>query len=222
MRQAPRAPRAHKHGTPSKAGTHDYQHHTAQHRFQDAEAWAKKFEDPKRKLWQKPDEVVAVLGLTPKMKIADIGSGTGYFAVRLAKAASEGKVWGLDIETSMVAYLNERAAKEGHGNLKSLLATVDDAKIPEKVDLVFICNTYHHIGERIIYFKKVAQNLAPGGRLAIVDFKMGEIPVGPPEKHRVSPNQLQQELKAAGFQQQSLDTKLLPYQYVAIFGLGDK
>lgn len=199
------------------AEPHPHQHPTAHHRFENAEAWAKKFEDPKRKDWQKPDQVVARLAITAKMKIADIGSGTGYFAVRLAKAAKEGQVWGVDIEASMVAYLNKRAAAEGLGNLKSIQATADDAKLPEAMDLVFICDTYHHLGKRIDYFKRVAQKLAPGGRLAIVDFKMGDIPVGPPERHRVTPEQMEQELKAAGFKRLSLELQLLPHQYLAVF-----
>lgn len=152
------------------------------------------------------------------MKVAEIGSGTGYFAVRLARRVPRGKVWGVDIEPQMVEYLDRRAAAEGLPQLDSLLGAVDDPRIPEPVDLIFICNTYHHIGERPRYFGRLKERLLPEGRLVVVDFKMGELPVGPPEDHRVRPRQLHQELTAAGYHRLKLDTTTLPYQYIAIYG----
>src|SRR3990167_1183974 len=73
--------------------------HDAHHRFDDADAWAARFEDPKRDAWQKPDEVIAALALPPDAKVADIGSATGYFPVRFAKALPQGRVFGVDVES---------------------------------------------------------------------------------------------------------------------------
>jgi ubiquinone/menaquinone biosynthesis C-methylase UbiE len=90
--------------------------HGEQHmhrRFDDAEKWSKVFDDPARDAWQKPVEVITALKLAPDAVVADIGSGTGYFAVRLARAVPRGKVYGADVETDMVRFLNERAAREG-------------------------------------------------------------------------------------------------------------
>src|SRR5208337_5014787 len=67
-------------------------------RFDDAEKWAKQFDNPERDAWQKPEEVVEALGLTPAMSVADIGAGTGYFSVRIAKRVAQGKVFAADIE----------------------------------------------------------------------------------------------------------------------------
>ena len=83
--------------------------------------------------------------------------------------------------------------------------------------MVFVCDTYHHIDARTKYFKAVADKLKPGGRLVIVDFKMGKIPVGPPEKHRVTPATLHEELAAAGYSKVEVDETTLPYQYIAIY-----
>ncbi len=192
--------------------------HAGSHRrFQDAERWAAVFEDKKRDAWQKGDAVVAALGLANDARIADIGSATGYFTVRLAKKHSKGVVWGIDVEPSMVRYLAKRARQEGLGNLRSVLGEAVDPLLPEPVDLIFICNTYHHIHDRVAYFKRLKSRLRKGGRLAIVDFKMGEIPVGPPPAHRIPPEAIERELKAAGYRLQRRDDKLLPYQHMLIF-----
>lgn len=197
---------------------HDYKHHGGQHRFTDAETWAKRFEGPERDKWQKPDAVIKALDLKQDSIIADIGSATGYFPVRFARALPKGEVYGIDIEKSMVDYLNQRAGRENLPNLSGILGQPDDPKLPEPVNLVFICNTYHHIEERKIYFKKLKKNLLPGGRLVIIDFIKGDLPVGPPDQMKLSPEKVISELLSAGYH---LDQKLemLPYQYVLIFQL---
>ena len=174
-------------------------HHGAMpHRFEDAEAWAKRFEDPSRDAWQQPDKVVEALALKPDAKVADVGSGTGYFAVRLARAVPQGHVYGVDVEPDMGRYLGERAKREGLRNLTPVLADAADARLPEPVDLVLVVNTYHHIGGREDYFRRLKGSLTPGGRLAIIDFQKGQ-PLGPPEAHKLAPEEVRAELEAAGW-----------------------
>lgn len=195
-----------------------HRHHHGHHRFQDPEKWAKRFEGPGRDRWQKPERVLALLGVKPGMKVADIGSGTGYFVVRLARAVgASGRAYGVDIEPGMVRHLARRARQEKLPQLSSVLGAPEDSRIPEAVDLVFLCNTYHHIEQRTAYFRRVQSRLRDGGRVAVVDFKMGEIPVGPPESMRVTPARLDGELVAAGYRRLTLDETTLPYQYVAIY-----
>ena len=191
------------------------------HSFPDAKRWAKVFDKPGRDKWQKPEKVIAALELKSDSKVVDLGSGTGYFAVRIAKHVPQGTVIGLDIEASMVDYLNRRAIREKLPNLRSLLAKKSDAALPYKVDVIFVCDTYHHIKKRTAYFKKLKSKLKPSGRIAIVDYKMGKIPFGPSEKHRTPPAQLEKELGAAGYRRQSLDTRTLPYQYIAVYSVSE-
>lgn len=193
--------------------------HHGPHRFQGAEEWAKAFDDPARDEWQKPDLVVKSLGLAEDAVVADIGAGTGYFAVRLARALPRGKVFGVDVEPDMVRYLRERAHKEGLPNLVSLLSPPDDPKLPEAVDMVLVVDTVHHIEQRVAYFGKVKASLKPGGKVVIVDFKLGPIPVGPPEPMRLSPSVVTDEMKAAGLALVALDEGTLPYQYVATYAV---
>jgi len=195
---------------------HGLAHHGSMpHRFENADAWAKKFEDPARDAWQKPEDVIAALALPQEAKVADLGSATGYFAVRLARAVPKGRVYGVDIELDMTRYLNERAQREGLGNLTAILGEPADPKLPEPVDLVLVVNTYHHIQERTAYFRQLLGSLNPSGRVAIIDFRKGQ-PMGPPEKHRLTPEQVREELDAAGYSLAE-DIRFLPNQYFLIF-----
>jgi len=187
----------------------------AHHSFDDADAWAARFEDPSREAWQKPSEVLAALAVPADAKIADIGSATGYFPVRFAKVVPQGHVYGMDVESSMVEYLNKRAERESLSNLSSLQAEYDDAKIPEPVDLIIIVDTYHHIEQRPAYFTKLAPSLKKGGRLAIIDFTLAS-KMGPVPEAKVSTAQLQEELKQAGYVlEKSYD--FLPEQFFFVF-----
>lgn len=211
-------PSAH-HDHDHEEGHHGHHDHRggAPHRFENADEWARQFEGPERDAWQKPDAVVAALAIGPSQRVADIGAGTGYFAVRFARQAPAGKVFGIDIEPDMIRYMSERAAREKLPNLVPVLGTAADPAIPGQVDLIFVCDTYHHIEQRTDYFRKVAASLAPGGRLVIVDFKATDTPVGPPLAMRVSPSQIDAELGPAGFRRASLDEATLPHQYIVIY-----
>jgi len=186
-----------------------------EHSFADAERYAKTFDDPARDAWQMPDRVVAALGLKRGDSVADLGAGTGYFTVRLAKSPAALKVYGADIEPAMVEYLRHRAMREGLKNIIPVLAAGDRANLPEPVNVVLIVDTYHHIANRVAYFTNLKKSLKPGGRLAVIDFKKGA-PDGPPEEFRFTPDQITAELGRAGY---TLKTQpdFLPRQMFLIF-----
>ncbi len=186
------------------------------HRFADAERWARRFEDPTRDAWQRPDYVLKVLHLQPDDVVADIGAATGYFPVRFARAVPQGTVYGLDVEPEMVEYLNNRAAAEALGNLHAVLTPPDRAALPEPVDAVFVCNTYHHITDRVAYFRQLRQHLRADARLMIVDYYRRPLPVGPPVAHKIAADEVIGELTAAGYHLVTHD-ETLDYQYILIF-----
>ena len=184
-------------------------------RFQDADKWAKEFDDPERDAWQKPEEILDALHLKRTSTVADIGAGTGYFSVRIAKRIPEGKIFAADVEPDMVGYLGERAQREHLTNLVPVQASADAANLPEPVDVVLVVDTYHHIGNRTQYFAKLKPSLRPGGRLAIVDFK-ADLPSGPPAQYRIAPARVTEELDAAGYS--LVETlQFLPRQYYLVF-----
>jgi len=189
--------------------------HTHRHSFGDAEKWAHVFDDPERDAWQKPHEVIQQLSLEPNARIADIGAGTGYFAARLANMVPEGRVYAVDIEPDMVRYLGERARREKLQNLLPVASAPDDPKLPEKVDLILLVDVYHHIDDRSAYFRKLRAFLRPGGRIAIIDFKL-DSPEGPPRAARVGPEAVVAEMAAAGYAV-AAEHAFLPRQYFLIF-----
>ncbi len=189
--------------------------HSHQHSFGDADKWAKVFDDPERDAWQKPHEVIEALALKPDAAVADLGAGTGYFAMRLAHMVSKGRVYGVDLEPDMVKYLAERAKKEGVKNLSAVQGTPSDAKLPAKVDLVLLVDVYHHIGKREAYFGKLAAALKPGGRVAIIDFNASS-KVGPPVRERMTAEQVQAEMGKAAYRL-AAHHDFLPNQYFLVF-----
>ena len=189
--------------------------HTHQHEFGDADKWAEVFDDPKRDGWQKPHEVIKALALKPDAVVADIGAGTGYFAVRFARMLPQGKIYAADIEPDMVRHLAQRAKREQLANVFAIESATDDAKLPEKVDLALFVDTYHHIDDRSRYFARLKGTLAPQGRVAIVDFTM-DSEIGPPPRARVTPEQVKRELAKAGYELAG-EHDFLPNQYFLVF-----
>ena len=190
-------------------------HQTHQHSFKGAEQWAHEFDDPKRDAWQKPHEVIQALALKPDAVVADIGSGTGYFSVRLAHMVPRGRVYGVDIEPDMVKYLAERAKRDGLTNLIAVTGTPDNPLLPEKVDLILIVDTFHHIENRDRYFRNLHDSLKPDGRIAIIDFRM-DSEEGPPKSVRSTPDVMEAELNRAGYTLVQ-EPDFLPNQYFLIF-----
>ncbi|MGB8437146.1 MAG: class I SAM-dependent methyltransferase [Burkholderiales bacterium] len=182
--------------------------------FDDAERWAQVFDDPARDAWQKPAEVIRALALAPNAMVADIGAGTGYFSVRLARAVPQGRVYAVDVAPGMVQHLKSRAEQEKLANLVAHLAATDDPRLPQPVDLVILVDTYHHIGDRERYFRKLRASLTATARLAIIDFRP-DSPVGP--RHgRIAPDAVKAELARAGYRF-ATEHDFLPYQYFLVF-----
>jgi SAM-dependent methyltransferase len=189
--------------------------HTHQHSFSGAEQWAHVFDDPRRDAWQKPHEVIQALALKPDAVIADVGSGTGYFAVRLANMVPKGRVYGVDLEPDMVKYLAQRAKREKRDNVVAVAGATDDPRLPEKADLILLVDVFHHIDDRERYFRNLGAFLKPGGHIAIIDFRMDSLE-GPPKAARIAPQRVIAELKSAGYRL-ARQHDFLPNQYFLVF-----
>ena len=189
-------------------------------RFNNPEESAKSFDDPARDAWQMPERVIDALGLTTGQTVADLGAGTGYFTVRLARSKAAPLVYAVDVEAAMVKYVRERAAKEGLKNVVAVQASADRANLPAPVDLVLIVDTYRHLPSRVAYFSELRKMLKPSARLAIIDYRKGA-PGGPPDEFRYTPAQIGAELAQAGF---TLETQhdFLPQQLFLIFRMAPR
>ena len=191
---------------------------THHHGFGDAARWSHVFDDPGRDEWQKPHEVIQALALAPDAVVADIGAGTGYFAMRLATMIPRGRVYAVDVEPDMVRHLAERARREHRSNVVAVAGTPHDPRLPRKVDVALLVDVYHHVGDRPAYFRALHGALAPAGRVAIIDFRM-DAPIGPPREARVAPERAVDEMRGAGYAL-SQRHEFLPHQYFLVFSAG--
>lgn len=176
-------------------------------------------DDPRRNDWQLPDRVMDHLFIKPGDKIADIGAGTGFFTMHFAlRTGKNGMVYASDIDENMVQAIEKRARKDKLSNVRAVLGKTDDPMIPASaVDLLFICDTYLFIENRVQYLVKIKESLKPGGRLAIISFNTSaEIPGAPPPQRMVSKEIVIKEVKAAGFLVEA-DYLFLPFQDFLVF-----
>jgi arsenite methyltransferase len=130
------------------------------------------YEGGARDEWQQPERVISALGIRSGDRVADLGSGSGYFTLRLARAVGpDGKVYAVDVDEEMNEYLRQRVAQEGVANVEVILGRFEDPLLPDGgVDLVLVVDTYHHLNDRPAYFRNLRRDLAPGGRVAVIDF----------------------------------------------------
>jgi ubiquinone/menaquinone biosynthesis C-methylase UbiE len=180
-------------------------------------------ENPARAGWQKPDAVVAALHLTPGQVVADIGAGSGYFTFRLARAVgSSGKVYAIEVDARLLEILRRRKGEEGTPQVELVKTAANDPGLAAaSVDVAFLCDTYHHIDDRVLWLRKLRRALKPGGRVVNVDFVDGPLPVGPPPSHKLPERQVREEFARAGFRLAE-EPKILPHQYILIYApLGD-
>lgn len=126
---------------------------------------------PWRARWQQPEAVIRSLSIRQGSSVADLGAGGGYFTFRLADAVgSTGKVYAVDVDKGSLDYIARRAKEQGYTNVEVILAKYDDPLLPKgDVDLIFTCNTYHHLENRSDYFASAARYLRPDGRVAVID-----------------------------------------------------
>jgi ubiquinone/menaquinone biosynthesis C-methylase UbiE len=152
--------------------------------------------------WQLPQRVLSTLDVQPGDSVADLGAGNGYFIPHLAAAVGPtGLVYAVDVEPEVVAKLEARVAALGLTNVETLLGQTDDPLLPDgKLDLVFLCNVYHHISDRVAYFERLRRDLAADGRIAIIDIKDDSFSrLLVPRHHWTERGNLLQEMAAAGY-----------------------
>jgi SAM-dependent methyltransferase len=183
----------------------------------DLDDYIAQLSSPARDAWQKPDQVVSALGLTRGQTACDIGSGPGYFTLRLARAVGPtGFVYAEDVEARMLQALRERLEKVRVRNVAPVLGLSDDPLLPPGAcDVVLVVDTYHHFPDRAGYLQRLRRTLKPHGRIVNIDYHRRPTPVGPPLDHRVARETFLSEAKAAGLALVG-EQAFLPYQYFLV------
>jgi ubiquinone/menaquinone biosynthesis C-methylase UbiE len=164
---------------------------------------ALKLDDPERLRWMPPQQAVALLGLAPGETIADIGAGTGYFALPFARAVlPAGKVWAVDLQPEMLELLKQKIEWEsGCAEIVPLVGTAVATGLADgSCDAAFLGNVWHELDQRTVVLEEIRRILRPGGRLAILDWRRDvSRPPGPPVEHRIAAAETAAELTRHGW-----------------------
>lgn len=165
-----------------------------------------------RAQWQKPDAVVAALGLSASDVVFDLGAGSGYFSFRFAAAVPAGEVIAADTEPEMIRHIHHRSMTDGIQNVHAKLIKPDAPEVDAKADLVFLCDVLHHVADRPGWLKGIATAMKSGARLALIEFKQGKLPEGPPESMKIPRAELLTLATSAGLTLEKEHKDLLAYQ----------
>ena len=149
------------------------------------------------------------------------GAGGGWFTVRLARRVGpNGVVYAEDIQAEMIESIESRVSRAGLSNVRTILGTPDDARLPTALDAVLIVGTYPEVEEPVTLLRNVAASLAPNGRVGIVDFTLDGGGPGPPLEERLAPEAVIADAAQAGLRLLAHED-FLPYEYLLVFGRVD-
>ena len=159
------------------------------------------------------------MGIADASVVADIGAGSGWFTLRLARRVGpQGLVYAEDVQKEMITAISRRVGREGFNNVKPVLGGRNDPHLPAaSLDAVLLVDAYHEIEDRVTMLSNLAKALKPQGRLGIVDFRLDGTGPGPAPDERVSPDVVVNDAKKAGLKLIKQEP-FLPYQYFLIFG----
>jgi predicted methyltransferase len=136
--------------------------------------WTSALENDAREVYARRNQIVAATGAKPGMAVADVGAGSGLFTRLFAKAVQPGgRVYAVDISQEFLDHILESSKKQGLDNVVAVLDSGSDSKLPENaLDLVFICDTYHHFEDAAAVLASIRRALKPGGRLVVIDYEL--------------------------------------------------
>ncbi len=174
-------------------------------------------ESPDRAQWQKPDLIMDMLGIAEGSSVADLGAGGGWFTAYLARRVGpNGLVYAEDIQPLMIELINRRVAREDLRNVRTVLGTASDPRLPPGLDAVLVVDAFHEMDDPVPLLRNVAHALKPVGRLGVVDFLAGGGGPGPAPEERVDPEIVIAAASAAGLQLATRET-VPPFLYVLVF-----
>jgi ubiquinone/menaquinone biosynthesis C-methylase UbiE len=166
----------------------------------DPQQYRQTLENPDRVAALQVDKVIGTLAMTPGMRVADLGAGSGVFTIPIARAVgATGVVYAIDIDSGLLAIVDDKARAAGLANVRTVVAGAADPRLPEPVDVLFICDTMHHLPDQAAYVKPAKSWLRPGGRVVVIDFAPGKWPAGH-DTFTITPAQVDGWMTTAGLQ----------------------
>jgi ubiquinone/menaquinone biosynthesis C-methylase UbiE len=173
-----------------------------------------------RDQWQKPEEIMDALQIAEGSVVADLGAGGGWFTVRLARRVGRsGLVYAEDIQPLMIEAIKRKVQRENLTNVRTVLGTSKDSRLPRGLDAVLIVGAYHEMEEPVTLLRNAADSLKPQGRIGIVDFSPGAGGPGPEPDQRVDIETVIKGATAANLEVLSRET-IPPFMFMLILGKG--
>jgi ubiquinone/menaquinone biosynthesis C-methylase UbiE len=173
---------------------------------------------PDRDQWQKPDLIMDALRIADGSVVVDLGAGDGWFTIRLARRVGpNGIVYAEDIQPQMIEAVRRRVKREGLTNVRAVLGTAKDPRLPKGVDAVLIVDAFHEMEDPVTLLRNVAQSLEPDGRIGVVDFLPGGGGPGPEPQERMDPQAIITAAESAGLSLQAHEA-VPPFQFLLVFG----
>jgi ubiquinone/menaquinone biosynthesis C-methylase UbiE len=167
---------------------------------------------------EQPEKAIAQFNLKPGMMVGDVGAGTGYYSIRMAKLIGPtGIVYANDIQPGMLDKLHERAAAANVANVVTVLGSETDPKLPAgKLDLVVLVDVYHEFSRPQRMLEGIRDSLKPGGRLVLLEYRKEDpsVPIRP--EHKMSVDEVKAEVTPEGFRFEKVVDKL-PWQHIIFF-----
>jgi protein-L-isoaspartate O-methyltransferase len=175
-------------------------------------------ERPERMQEERPDLLLAELKLQPGMVVADIGAGSGYHVRRMADVVGKtGKVYAVDVQPQMVQMLSAIAREARYNQVKPVLSSVDNVKLPPaSIDLALMVDVYHELEFPFEVMRSLVAALKPGGRVAFVEYRAEDPNVPIKALHKMSEAQIRREAEAVGLGWERT-SKVLPWQHLVVF-----
>lgn len=181
-------------------------------------AGAEWLDRPERDREEQPQKAIAALHLAAGMNVGEIGAGTGFYALRIAKLIQPGGVYyANDIQSGMLSRLQKRAAAQNVTNIKAILGTQTDSDLPKgALDYVLMVDVYHELSNPQIVLRNVAKALKPNGKLVLLEFRKEDpkVPIRP--EHEMTVKDVKAELSAEGYVLDHL-IETLPWQHMFFF-----
>jgi arsenite methyltransferase len=179
---------------------------------------------PDRDQWQKPEQIMDTLGIADGSVVADLGAGGAWFTLHIARRVGpNGVVYAEDIQPAMLEVIGQRMQVENLLNVRPVLGTPSDPRLPKGLDAAIIVDSYHEMDDSsnpaqvVTLLKNIARSLKPQGRLGIVDFKPGGGGPGPAPEQRVDPQSVIKAANAAGLELISRE-EIPPFLFLLVFG----
>ncbi len=171
-----------------------------------------------REQWNKPEQIMDALKIADGSQVAEIGAGGGWFTVRLSRRVSQnGLVYAEDVQPEMLEAIRRRAQRENLTNVRTVLGTTKDSRLPHNLDAILINWAYSEMENPVAVLKDAAESLKPQGRIGIVDFLPGAGGPGPEPEQRVDQETVVKEATAAGLKVISREA-VPPFMFMVVLG----